>query len=85
MAAGSRELTRRATAHLVGVAFALTYLVASFAGASVGTSLVRGCIVAGVTMVLGALLCRPVIDVVLDAAARDEAKRAAEQAKDGDA
>jgi uncharacterized membrane protein YhiD involved in acid resistance len=82
MAAGSRELTRRATAHLAGLAFAVTWLAATALGAGPGTALLRGSLVAAVALVAGRLLCRPVVDAVLDAVARDEAQRAAHADED---
>jgi uncharacterized membrane protein YhiD involved in acid resistance len=82
MAAGSRELTRRATAHLAGLAFAVTYLAATALGGGPGTALLRGSLVAAVALVAGQLLCRPVVDAVLDAAARDEARRTARADED---
>lgn len=85
MASGSKELTRRATAHLVGLAFAITYLVTTWTGAGATTALMRGSIAALATMIVGQWLCRPVVDVILDAAARDEARRQAEQAKEDQA
>ena len=85
MTAGSTELTRRATAHLVGLAFAITYLVTTWTGAGATTALVRGVVAALATMVVGRWLCRPIVDVLLDAAARDEARRQAERAKEDQA
>lgn len=79
---GSRELGRRASAHVVALAFGATYLTATVAGAGPGDALLRGCTAAGVAMVVGALLCQPVVDVVLDAIARDEARRRAQQQED---
>lgn len=74
---GGHELAKRATAHLVGFAFALTYLAAVAAGAGASDALWRGCITAAAALCAGPLLCRPVVDVILDALARDEARRAA--------
>ena len=81
MDAGSRETTRRVSARATGFAFAVTYLLAQLGGADPGTALQRGCVVAACSLLLGGALCRPVVDVVLDALARDEARRAAERSK----
>jgi hypothetical protein len=74
MDAGSRELTRRATAHVAALAFAITYLATVAGGAGAGAALLRGSIGALLALVAGRLLCRPVVDAVLDALARDEAR-----------
>jgi len=75
-------LAKRTTSHLVALAFGLTYLAATAAGATPGDSLLRGCIAAAATIVVGRLLCQPVIDVILDTLVREQARRAAEQAED---
>lgn len=85
MQVGSGELGRRWTAKATGIAFAVTYLWASACGADGMTSLVRGAIAAGSTLVFCFVLIRPVASVVLDAFARDEAKRREQEAKEGDA
>ena len=82
MSAGSKEMTRRAAAHLTGLSFAVTYLAASMLGVDAMTALVRGSIAALAAMCVSHFLCRAVVDVVLDAAARDEVVRAAERAKE---
>lgn len=78
---GSHELTRLATAYLTSIAFGLTFLVASATGVDGGTALLRAISAAAVTLVLGYLLATPVVDAVLTAMARDEAKRQAEARK----
>jgi hypothetical protein len=75
MDAGSRELTRRATAHAAALAFGVTYLATAAGGAGAGAALWRGSVAAFAALLLAPLLCRPVVDAVLDALARDEARR----------
>lgn len=82
---GSGELARRAVGYLVALAFALTYLASTALGATGVDALVRGALAAGGTLLFGQFFCRPVIDVVLDAVAREESRRAAERAKEDDA
>ena len=74
MNTGTVELSRQATAWLACFAFALTFLVASLAGASGLTALTRGVIVTAAVLVCGRTLVRPVVDTVLNAMARDQAK-----------
>ena len=81
-ATGSHELTRLATAYCTSIAFGLTFLIASFTGVDGGTALLRSITVGAIALVLGYLLATPVVDVVLSAMARDEAKRAAETHKE---
>lgn len=79
---GSQELTRLCTAYLTSFAFGITFLGAALAGVDGMTSLWRGVIAAGCALLAGNLLAPPLVDTVLTALARDEAKRqAAEQAK----
>ena len=85
MQVGCGELGRRWTAKATGIAFAITYLWASAFGADGMTSLTRAAIAALGTLVVAFVLARPVANVVLDACARDEAKRREEAAKEGDA
>jgi len=85
MQVGCGELGRRWTAKATGIAFAITYLWASACGADGMTSLTRAAIAALGTLVVAFVLARPVANVVLDAFARDEAKRREEAAKEGDA
>lgn len=81
---GSHELTRLATAYCTSIAFGLTFLIASFTGVDGGTALLRSITVGAIALVLGYLLATPVVDVVLSAMARDEARRAAEASKEND-
>ncbi len=81
-ATGSHELTRLATAYCTSIAFGLTFLIASFTGVDGGTALLRSITVGAIALVLGYLLATPVVDVVLSAMARDEAKRVAETHKE---
>ena len=82
MQVGSTVLGKRATAKAAGIAFAITYLIASLCGADGMTCLLRATVTAAATLILAFFLARPVIDVVLDALARDEARRQAEQQKE---
>jgi hypothetical protein len=79
---GSRQIGRRASAHATAVAFAVTYLWASFAGVGAATALQRAAIAALLTFGVSLLLFRPVVDTVLDALARDEARRRADDGKE---
>jgi multisubunit Na+/H+ antiporter MnhG subunit len=83
-ATGSHELTRLATAYCTSIAFGLTFLIASFTGVDGTTALLRSITVGAIALVLGYLLASPVVDVVLTAMARDEAKRAAETRSEDD-
>jgi hypothetical protein len=82
---GSQELSRLASAHIVSVAFGLTFLLASLHGVDGTTSLLRGVTAGGLALVIGRPLCAPVIDVVLTAMARDEAKKAGVKPTEDDA
>lgn len=82
---GSHELTRLATAYCTSIAFGLTFLIATFAGVDGATALLRSVTVGAIALVLGYLLSTPVVDAVLSAMARDEAKRSAEQQREDDA
>ena len=81
---GSHELTRLATAYLTSIAFGLTFLVASAVGVDGSTALLRAVVAGGVALVLGHLLATPVVDAVLTAMARDEAKRQAAMKREDD-
>ncbi|MCB9884220.1 MAG: hypothetical protein H6838_01945 [Planctomycetes bacterium] len=81
---GSQELIRLATAYLASIAFALTFLIGTLSGVDGGTTLLRSVTAGGAAMVLGWLLAAPVVDAVLTAMARDEARRRAEQAAEDD-
>ena len=80
---GSLQLTRLAVAYTTSIAFALTFLIASLRGADLGTSLFRSVIVGLATLIASRLLAAPVVDVVLTAMARDEAKRQTDKPKEG--
>ena len=82
MEGGSNEIGTRVAAKATGVAFAITYLWAVVCGVDGLTALTRAVIAAVATLGLAFLLCQPVVNVVLDAYARDEAKRRAEQQKE---
>jgi hypothetical protein len=81
---GSQELTRLAAAYLTSIAFAVTFLAASLSGVDGITALWRSVVAGGAALALGWLLAPPVIDVVLSAMARDEARRLAEARKKED-
>ena len=82
---GSHELTRLATAYVTSIAFGLTFLVASAVGVDGGTALLRAVCAGAAALVLGHLLATPVVDAVLTAMARDEAKRTAALKQEDDA
>ena len=78
---GTQELVKVATAYLASVAFGLTFLVASLAGADGLTALGRGVVAVIVACVVGQLLVPPAVHSVLSAMARDEAQRRAAATK----
>ncbi len=78
MESGSHELSRIATAYAASIAFAVTFLVALAGGCNLGDTLFRSTIALGAGVILGRLLSPPVVNVVLAAMARDEARRRAE-------
>jgi uncharacterized membrane protein YagU involved in acid resistance len=82
---GSHELTRLATAYLTSIAFGLSFLVASSCGVDGWTALWRSVLAGGAAFVLGHLLAMPVVDTVLAAMARDEARRQTEGKKENGA
>ena len=73
MGLGSQELVRRASAYMVCTAFGLTFLISTLSGAQGNTALLRGVVVAAITLAISHFLLKPVIDAVLDAMARDRA------------
>jgi len=75
----SQELTRLAAAYLTSIVFATSFLVASLSDVDGMTALWRSVIAAGTALVAAHLLAPPVIDAVLSALARDEAKRRADE------
>ena len=78
----SQELTRQLTAYLTSIAFGLSFLIGTLVGVDGLTALWRGVVTAGIALVAGQLLMPPVVDSVLSALARDEAKRQAEKPKE---
>lgn len=82
---GSQELTRLLTAYLTSIAFGLSFLIASLAGVDGLTALWRSVIVGAISLLAGQLLAPPVVESVLTALAREEAKRQAEKPKEDDA
>ncbi len=82
MSAGKNELSKSAGVYFAGIAFALTYLLTTVFGGNGMTAVIRSTVVAGLTMIIGPFLMRPVINTILDAIARDRATKAsAEDAK----
>ena len=82
--AGSQELTRVAAAYFTSIAFGVTFLIAVACGVDGSTSLYRG-VVAGLFALLAAqFLAPPVANCILDAFARDEARRKAALEKEDD-
>jgi len=81
---GSQELTRLSAAYLTSIVFGGAFLIAMAAGVSGTTALWRGVVAGFIALIAAHLLAPPVIDVVLTALARDEAKRKAELEKEAD-
>ena len=81
MDGGSRELARSAGAYLACVAFAISFLVATFTGGSLATALMRSSLVAVVTLFVARLLMRMALSTILDAIARDQAAEQTGEAK----
>jgi hypothetical protein len=79
---GSQQLTRLLTAYLTSLTFGLTFVVGTFAGVDGMTALMRSVMTGGIALLVGNLLAAPVVDAVLTALARDEAKRQAEKPKE---
>lgn len=77
-----QDLQRQLTAYLGSVAFGAAFLIASLCGVDGLTALWRGVLALGAALVAGQFLAPPVVDAVLQAVARDEAKRLAAQAKE---
>ena len=73
MDSGGRELVRRAAAYLVCVAFGLTFLFSTLAGAQGYTALIRGVVAAAIAFAVSRILLKPLVNVVLAAMARDGA------------
>ena len=80
MNGGSRELTRGITAYLASLAFVLAFFITLLSGGAGMTPVIRGTVAALATMFVGALLLRPMMSVILDAMARDQAQ--AERSED---
>jgi len=74
---GSQELTRLAAAYLTSIVFGIAFLVAILSGVDGLTALWRGVVAGAFALVAANFLAPPVIDVVLAALSRDEAKRRA--------
>lgn len=81
---GSQELTRLAAAYLTSIVFGASFLIAVGAGVHGSTTLWCAVVAGGIALVAAHCLAPPVIDVVLTALARDEAKRRAELAEEAE-
>jgi len=82
--AGSQELTRLTAAYLTSIVFGATFLIAVASGVDGATSLWRSVVASGIALLAANFLAPPVVNVVLDAFARDEAKRKAALEKEDD-
>ncbi|MEZ6036302.1 MAG: hypothetical protein R3F29_02395 [Planctomycetota bacterium] len=82
---GSAEVTRLAAAYLTSIVFGVSFLAGSLFGVDGMTALWRSVVAAGCALVAAQFLAPPVVEVVLTAMARDEAKRRAEGDKEDDA
>ncbi|HEX6812195.1 MAG TPA: hypothetical protein VF384_11270 [Planctomycetota bacterium] len=82
---GSQELTRRAAACLTGISSGVSFLVAALSGVGAATALQCSVVAAGGAFVFAMLLAPHVVDVVLSAMARDQAKQQAEAPQETDA
>lgn len=78
-----QDLLRLLSAYLGSIAFGVSFVAASLLGVDGLTALWRSVLVLGAALVAGQFLAPPVVDAVLQAIARDEAKRLAEQEKPG--
>lgn len=81
---GSQHLTRLAAAYLTSIVFGIAFLTAMLVGVDGLTALKRGVIAGAIALIASHLMAPPVIDVVLSALARDEAKRQAALNKEDD-
>lgn len=79
---GTQQLTRLVTAYLTSLAFGITFMIATFSGVDGMTALMRSLMTGGAALIFGNLLAAPLVDAVLTAIARDEAKREAEKPKE---
>ena len=82
---GSAEVTRLAAAYMTSIVFGVSFLTASLFGVDGMTALWRSIIAAGCALVAAQFLAPPVVEVVLSAMARDEARRNAENNQEDDA
>jgi hypothetical protein len=76
-----QDLLRLLNAYLGSTAFGVSFVAASLLGVDGLTALWRSVLVLAAALVAGQFLAPPVVDAVLQAIARDEAKRLAEQEK----
>ncbi len=74
MVGGTNDLARAATAYVACLTFALTYLLTMLLGGDGATAVIRGSVVAVITLVVGRLLLRAVISSILDGLARHQAQ-----------
>lgn len=71
MDAGSRHLAQSLSAYLACLAFAVTFLATNALGGGLGAGLQRGVVAAAATLLVARFLVGAVLDVVLNAMARD--------------
>lgn len=81
---GSDELTRLTAAYVTSIVFGTTFLVAMLQGVDGTTALMRGVTAGAIALVAAHLLAPPVVNVVLDTLAREQARQQAETQEDED-
>ncbi|GAB4146079.1 MAG: hypothetical protein Fur0037_14080 [Planctomycetota bacterium] len=84
MESGSQHLSRLATAYAASLAFGLSFLLATWAGCSGPTALYRGVLACIAAMFAARLLAAPVARVILDAMARDQARKKAARGEEAE-
>ena len=75
MNVGTEELTRATSAYLACLVFVVAFLVTTVAGGGGFTATMRGGLAAAIAFFLARPLLRPALSAVLDAMARDRAKK----------
>lgn len=75
MNVGTEELTRATSAYVACLVFVVAFLVTTIAGGSGFTATIRGGIAAAIAFFVARPLLRPALAVVIDAMARDRAKK----------
>ena len=79
---GNSDLTRLASTYFACVAFAVTYLLATYFGTSGLTAAIRGAVVAALAIVFGRLLVGPIITSLIEAMVKDRVASEAEHTED---